>query len=114
MKKILHIVGALQILLIFTLSLIPSSGQEDLFPHADKVSHAFGYMVVTFTYCELFERKHHFKFFILFSLMGILIEFLQRLTGYRNFDYFDMAANTLGALAAFIGAGRIKIFRLYA
>jgi len=31
-----------------------------------------------------------------FILMGIAIEFLQRMTGYRTFDVFDMLANAVG------------------
>jgi VanZ family protein len=112
-KSTLQILGAIQIVLIFTFSLIPGTGKEHLFPHADKVTHAFAYMLLTFTYCELSERKHHLKYFLAFTAMGVGIEFLQKMTGYRSFDLLDMAANMLGCLSAYIGARKIKVFRLY-
>ena len=33
-----------------------------------------------------------------FILMGIGIEYLQRMTGYRTFDVFDMLANAVGVV----------------
>ncbi len=34
--------------------------------------------------------------------MGIIIEYLQRATGYRSFEYIDMVANTIGVLAGYL------------
>ena len=36
--------------------------------------------------------------------MGIGIEFLQRMTGYRTFDVYDMAANATGVLLGWAAA----------
>lgn len=103
MNKILFkkIIGVLIIIAIFIFSLIPGSGKEDLFPHQDKLGHAFSYFMVTFWWETILARKEHYKLVIKFTLMGILIEFLQRQTGYRSFDYFDMLANFTGCLIAY-------------
>ena len=34
------------------------------------------------------------------SLMGIALEFIQEMTGYRTFDLLDMLANAAGVLGA--------------
>jgi glycopeptide antibiotics resistance protein len=36
--------------------------------------------------------------------MGIAIEFLQRMTGYRTFDVLDMVANAVGVLLGWAAA----------
>lgn len=101
------IIGVLIIIAIFIFSLIPGSGKEDLFPHQDKVGHMFSYFTVTFWWERIVEQKFHIRLVIAFTLMGILIEFLQRATGYRSFDYFDMLANFTGCLIAFIFSYRL-------
>lgn len=98
------IIGILIIIAIFIFSLIPGSRNEPLFPHQDKVGHLFSYWLVTFWWEQILSRTEHFKLLIKFTLMGIIIEYLQRQTGYRSFDYFDMLANFIGCLIAFIMA----------
>jgi VanZ family protein len=39
-----------------------------------------------------------------FVAMGILIEFLQRMTGYRDFEVLDMVADAIGVLLGWAGA----------
>ena len=39
-----------------------------------------------------------------FPLLGVSMEYLQRMTGYRTFEYGDMAANTVGVLCALLAA----------
>jgi len=49
-----------------------------------------------------------------FILMGIALEFLQGMTGYRTFDVFDMIANTIGvALGWIAGALFAKYVRIH-
>ena len=42
--------------------------------------------------------------------MGIALEFLQGMTGYRTFDVLDMAANAAGVL--FVLAGALLLSRM--
>lgn len=100
-RLIEKIIGVLIIIAIFIFSLIPGSGKEPLFNHQDKVGHFFSYFLVTFWWGKILLRPEHLKLVIKFTLMGVLIEFLQRETGYRSFDYFDMLANLTGCLIAY-------------
>lgn len=108
MRKMIFkkIVGVLIIIGIFTFSLLPGSGKADLFPHQDKLGHAFSYFMVTFWWENIIQKAKHLRLVLRFTLMGILIEYLQRQTGYRTFDYYDMLANFSGCLIAYFTARR--------
>lgn len=45
-------------------------------------------------------RKNISQCGVLLILMGVSLEFIQDLTGYRFFDIYDMMANTAGVLLA--------------
>lgn len=102
-------------LIILILSLMPSDGIPDSkwwqFPHIDKVVHFIMYAILTF----LILQKNHIMFgkfkqinvlaltFFYVFFMGFFIEILQNsfLIG-RNFDIFDVVANTAGLVSALI------------
>jgi VanZ family protein len=112
MAIVLKIIGYLLILSIFIFSLIPGGNGEGLFPHSDKVGHAIAYFSVTYWFSNLFPRNKHLALVIKFTLQGIFIEFLQRMTGYRTFDYLDMLANFSGCLLAYVLAAKYhRIFK---
>ena len=101
--------------MIIVLSLFPSDDLPDQnwdwFPHVDKVVHFIMYAVLTF----LILAKNHIFFskyqeikvltitFLYVFLMGFFIEIMQNsfLIG-RNFDIFDVVANTTGALVVVV------------
>lgn len=86
------------------------------FPHMDKVVHLLMYGILTF----LILRKNHVLFgksreinvlafsFLYAFFMGFFIEILQNsfFIG-RNFDIFDVIANSIGSILAIFG------FRIY-
>ena len=77
-------------------------------PINDKIMHGLAYMVVGFL--AIFAAKFYwieFVFMLISVLFGVVIEFLQPLTG-RHFEIADMVANSTGILAAFI---IVHIFR---
>lgn len=114
MRIFLYSVAYLTILLIFTFSLIPGQNSPPPFPHFDKYVHTLSYFFVTFWWSQLVVKKKHFILVLSFTAMGIFIEFLQGLTGYRSFDFCDMLANFLGTLIAFILALKHhQIFKKY-
>lgn len=114
MAIILRLIGYLLILSIFIFSLIPGGNGEGLFLHSDKVGHALAYFLVTYWFSNLFPRQKHLALVFKFTLQGIFIEFLQRMTGYRSFDYFDMLANFIGCLMAYGLAFKYhQIFKLW-
>ena len=69
----------------------------------DKYAHTFGYFVLMGWFMQLYHsRKGVFLCAVSLILMGVSLEFLQELTGYRFFDIYDMMANTAGVLLAWM------------
>jgi len=95
---------------IVWLSLTPSPPKLD-FTMGDKVGHFVGYGTLMLWFCQLYgSRRARLAFAIGFVAMGIALEFIQRATGYRNFELLDMLANAIGVLlgwsaARFLGSG---------
>jgi len=81
-------------------SLTPSPVHVDI-NFFDKYAHTVGYFVLMGWFMQLY---HSTKGVLLCAtaliIMGISLEFLQELTGYRFFDIYDMLANTAGVLLA--------------
>jgi VanZ family protein len=100
--------------LIFFLTLLPPRDVPDVsffsrIPYFDKLVHAglFLGFVVCWSW-GFYKNKKNFHLFrllwviaVLGILLGIAIEYLQRYTG-RDFDFWDMAADTAGAFIAVI------------
>ncbi|UAN00084.1 VanZ family protein [Polaribacter litorisediminis] len=69
----------------------------------DKGYHSIAYFILTITWLLSFYKKPQKKYIIAISciIFGIIIELLQAsLTVYREGDYFDVLANSLGVLLA--------------
>ncbi len=81
-------------------SLTPSPIQTPGLPYGDKLGHFSAYFLMMAGFAQLYQRASHRMPLVLLVLYGIAMEFLQSMTGYRYFEYADMAANTLGALVA--------------
>jgi VanZ family protein len=89
--------GFTYILVIFYLCLRQVAPSEPLFPHFDKVAHSIAYLILGFWFALIYKKEKRFKIFILCTVQGIMIEYLQKLVGYRAFDLLDMVANAFGA-----------------
>lgn len=90
------------IVIVFYLSLMPQPPQPLSFDGVDKLEHAAAYMVLMLWFCQAFMLKQsRIYLLIAFVAMGVVIEFLQGLSGYRYFEYADMLANTTGVLIGF-------------
>ena len=76
------------------------------FQYKDKVVHFIFYFVFVFFWTKSLKNKNlSYLLIILFLavITGITIEFLQEnFTIHRTFDWYDILANFLGALASFI------------
>jgi len=70
-------------------------------PSFDKLLHLTCYFLLSYYFSNIVIKKNFLKTTIPLIIMGILIEFLQRETGYRSFEYNDMVANTIGCLMGF-------------
>jgi len=81
-------------------SLTPSPVHVDV-SNFDKYAHTLGYFVLMGWFMQLYHvRKNISQCGVLLILMGVSLEFIQDLTGYRFFDIYDMMANTAGVLLA--------------
>ena len=61
-----------------------------------------------FLFCQIYvQRNARIAYALAFVAMGIGLEFLQGMTGYRSFDVMDMLANTIG-----VALGWILVFTL--
>lgn len=72
------------------------------FEYRDKVIHFALYFILVGWFIQLYQKTSS-RIIILAGaiLLGMLIEYLQGMTAYRSFDYFDEFANSLGAMCAF-------------
>lgn len=104
LKKHALIIAITYTLLITILSFISLNSVPDLgFDYQDKIAHSLIYMVFTFFWFNFFRQIQLPKALItaiLFAVKyGIVIEVLQgSLTDSRQFDYYDIVANIIGAL----------------
>ena len=89
---------------IVWLSLTPSPPGMDV-EHGDKLGHLAGYGLLMFWFSQLYLQKGtRIAYAAGFIAMGIALEFLQGLLGYRTSDLLDMFANTLGVLLGWAAA----------
>jgi len=109
-KKNLHLkyksfwvlVGCALVAYVVYSSLTPSPIKIDI-NYFDKYAHTFGYFVLMGWFMQIYHSKNTFIICALaFIFMGVGLEFVQGMTGYRHFDINDMLANSLGVLLAAI------------
>jgi len=90
---------------IVWLSLIPSPPTIDI-AQGDKLGHFLAYGILMFWFCQLYPaRRTRLRYALGFAALGVGLEFAQRALGYRSYELFDMAANTLGVALGWIAAG---------
>ena len=99
--KLWQNLGYLLLIMIVVLSLIPAPQTSFQLP-SDKLNHFVAYGVLMGWFAQLYPRHYYWKFAGLFVLLGVLLEFLQGMTGYRFFEYYDMLANALGVLLGWL------------
>jgi len=69
----------------------------------DKYAHAFGYFVLMGWFMQIYHsNKAVLICAVTLVVLGVGLEFVQGMTGYRYFDLNDMLANTSGVLLAWI------------
>jgi VanZ family protein len=103
-RKIWLALGWLWVAVIFYLSLTPHPPEPVHFWSVDKLEHALAYALVMLWFCQLEYLR--VRLVVVFVAMGVGIEFLQGMTGYRYFEYADMLANSAGVLLGWWLAGR--------
>ncbi len=105
--------GWLLVVCVWYLSLTPIPPQPFTFSFADKFEHGFAYASLSLWFCQIYlQRKARVELVLWLVAMGVLIEILQGLSGYRYFEYADMLANSTGVLIGWLLA-RTAFGRLF-
>lgn len=93
------------VVLTIYLSLIPNPPEPVSFPGFDKVEHFIIYGALMFWFCQVYShRRQRVIVASLLVALGVGVEFVQRMTGYRSFEYADMAADTIGVILGWIAS----------
>ena len=89
-------VGWALVALVVYLSLTPAPVELNI-EQGDKLSHVLAYLALMAWFTNLYNvPAQRVVLAAGFVLLGIVLEFLQRWTGYRSFELVDMAAGTIG------------------
>lgn len=95
-RRIWLVLGWGMVAAVVVLSLIPV--EADLGEGRDKLAHFAAYGALSFWFAVMVRgRVRQLGIAIAFAGMGVLLEFLQGMTGYRDFELADMLANAIGA-----------------
>jgi VanZ family protein len=87
------ILGWLLVLVVIYLSLTPKP-PPTMMTFGDKISHFAAYATLMSWWHQI--DRNAYRLALIFVLMGLALEILQSLSGFRQGDIFDMAANTVG------------------
>jgi len=90
------LLGAGLVALVWWLSLIPRPPHVAI-ENGDKLGHFAAYAAQVAWFGWLLTRRWLRWVALLFVIQGVLLEGLQGLTGYRQPDLYDIAANSIGA-----------------
>jgi VanZ family protein len=88
--------GWMLIVAVVYLSLAPLPADVDV-PHGDKFGHVLAYAVLMFWFVQIYRRPRlRVALAFGFVTLGVMLEVLQGMSGYRTFDIQDVAANIAG------------------
>lgn len=98
-RKTWLLIGCGWVLLVIYLSLMHNPPQIADFHLLDKLEHISAYGFLMFWFSQLYwDLRQRASIAASLAAMGVLIEILQGMQGFRVFEYADMVANTLGVL----------------
>jgi VanZ family protein len=103
-RKLWLLIGYLLITVVVFLSLTSSPVDIDTdLPYQDKLFHVLAYFTLTFWFMQIYHlRRDVIRWVLFFLALGVLLEYLQSFDPERYSEVGDMAANTLGVIAALI------------
>lgn len=105
MQRAFCLLGWFWVATVFHVSLMPSPPQPVSFEFADKLEHGLAYAFLMLWFCQIYQPPGwRLLVAVLLLAMGVGIEFLQGITGYRFFEYADMLANSTGVLLGWLAA----------
>ncbi len=95
---------------VWYVSLTPHPPDVSQAVWGDKWGHMLAYLALMFWFGQLYPRDKLQRLALLFIIMGVAIEFVQKATGYRSFEIADMLADAVGVLLASFMTARIALF----
>jgi VanZ family protein len=104
-------VGWLLIATVIYLSLTPHPIEISV-EEGDKIGHTLAYFSMMIWFAQLYRRSLHGLWALGFIGLGVALEFLQGWSGFRNFEYLDMAADTAGVTASWLLGGTAMAYVL--
>lgn len=82
---------------VIYLSLTPRPLEIPL-DEGDKYGHLLAYGTLMLWFAQLYQRGERWAATLALIALGVALEYVQRSTGYRTFDVWDMAADAAGVL----------------
>ncbi|WP_372655555.1 VanZ family protein [Halobacteriovorax sp.] len=104
--KLWLFIGLSYIAVIFYLCLKRTEPSIPPFQHIDKVIHFSAYFLMMSYFVQITKKESYKNIFIIFFLIGVLIELLQLMSGYRSFELLDILANTTGLVIGLVTFGK--------
>ena len=96
------VIGWVLVGLIVGGSLMPGLPSSDV-QHVDKIQHVCAYFLLMNWFAQAMRLRRASIAVAVFA-MGVAVELLQGMTGWRTYDMYDMAANTTGVLLGWLAA----------
>jgi len=96
-------VGWLLVSFVVLFSLLPEPPGVIEFEQGDKFGHLVAYWSLMLWFGNIYWERSRQAFLAgAFLAMGVALEFLQGLSGYRTFQYMDMVSNGAGILVGWL------------
>lgn len=105
-RRIWLALGWLWVTIILWLSLTPIPPQPLTFDYSDKFEHTLAYLFLMGWFAVVCYGRQRIVSAFGLMIMGVLVEILQGLSGYRFFEFADMIANCSGVLLAWLMMNR--------
>ena len=103
-RRVWRAIGVGLVVLVIWLSLTPQPIEIPV-EHGGKLGHVAAYATLMFWFAQLDTRyRMRLAYAIGFVLLGVALEFAQRLTDYRTFALADMGADAVGVLCGWVAS----------
>lgn len=88
--------------MVIYLSTTSSPPDTSVIQFGDKIFHTLGYFCLYFWFGQIYQTQHNWRPVVALIILGVTLEFVQNLSGYRTLEIADMLANTTGVLLGWV------------